>query len=113
MPQAHQDTTQPQQGAPSSLPTQARGQTATPCIFKGVTQSGHGQELQRINQQQLAALRQLSREQDGRKAELEAQLKAEYDAKVEDMHSQLSSLSDSMQRQEVGFPSLQGPVLVQ
>ena len=76
-------------------------------------QSGHGQELQRINQQQLAALRQLSREQDGKKAELEAQLKAEYDAKVEDMHSQLSSLSDSMQRQEVDFPSLQGPELVQ
>ena len=70
-----------------------------------------GQELQRINQQQLAALRQLSREQDGKKAELEAQLKAEYDAKVEDMHSQLNSLSDSMQRQEVDPSPLVGLAL--
>ena len=59
------------------------------------------QELQRVNQQQLAALRQLSQEQDGRKAELEAQLKAEYDAKVEETRAQLAGLSESMERQEV------------
>ena len=61
------------------------------------------QELQRVNAQQLAALRALSTQQEDERAKLSAELKADFDAKAEELQGQVASLLEGAQHQEVRY----------